>query len=159
MHISACISCLNSLLPLVGFFLFFFSPVYVPQGHQWQLVNCGSELSNLNFRNTWLTLYFFFYIYILVTLRKIVRANCSPSCLEMALGLSTMDWQSPQGSQLPTARPWLCVCGGCREERRRARDWPRQSEAWPRSSAPQTLLSRTWLAAAVLFLCRGNKWD
>lgn len=57
-------------------------------------------------------LVFFFYIYFGHTKETCDgRSNYSPSCLEIALSLSTMSWHSPEGSLLPTARPWLCLSG------------------------------------------------
>lgn len=86
---------------------------------------------------------FFLYIYIGHTKETcVVRANCSPSCLEIALGLSTMDWHSPQGSLLPTARPWLCLSGACRRGKAES-SWLAQT-VWGLALQPQ-LPRRCWV--------------
>lgn len=128
---------------LLLFVFVFFAPAHVSQGHQGLLVKCGSGLADLNFRNTWLALYFFVYIYIGHTKETcVVRANCSPSCLEITLGLSTMDWHSPQGSLLPTARPWLCLAGASRRGKAES-SWLAQT-VWGLALQPQ-LPRRCWV--------------
>lgn len=110
-HICACNFCLNTVLPLVvGFFFPCMSPRVTSDNLLGVEVNWLTSTSDIHS-----LLCGVFLIYIGHTKETcVVRANCSPSCLEIALGLSTMDWHSPQGSLLPTARPWLCVSGGSR---------------------------------------------
>lgn len=124
MHICACKSlpCPSNLLPF-----FFFK--HISQSHGWQLVNCGSELASEIHGLPCI----FFSIYILVTLKKLVMAG--PITLHPA---RKSPWASAPwvGTVLKDpCFPQLGLGSVCLEppgeERRKARDLPRQSEAWP----------------------------